>query len=156
MKNYPYQCASLLITVWAGSLWAIGYLAVPVLFRAQADKQLAGKLAGEMFAANAYLGLACGALLLLYAAWRWRNTVLRQRFFWLTAAMIAFTLLFQGYFQPEMNLLKLQALPLDVMHSAFADRFKMLHGIASMVYLFESLLAALLVFSHYAKPDDTL
>lgn len=41
--------------------------------------------------------------------------------------------------------LKLQALPLDVMHSAFADRFKMLHGMSGIAYLIESLLGVFLV-----------
>jgi len=31
--------------------------------------------------------------------------------------------------------LKAQALPTDVMHSAFADRFRMLHGVSSILYL---------------------
>jgi len=43
-----------------------------------------------------------------------------------------------------MNDLKAQAMPLDVMHSALADRFKMLHGVSSIIYLIESLLGAFL------------
>jgi len=43
-----------------------------------------------------------------------------------------------------MNDLKAQALPLDVMHSALADHFKMLHGVSSIIYLIESLLGAFL------------
>ena len=32
-----------------GGLWAIGYLAAPVLFASLGDKMLAGMLAGKMF-----------------------------------------------------------------------------------------------------------
>jgi len=41
MKNLSHHLASLSVTAWVGSLWAIGYLAVPVLFYAQPDRQLA-------------------------------------------------------------------------------------------------------------------
>ena len=104
MKNISQHLATLLITAWVGGLWAIGYLAVPVLFYAQPDRQLAGMLAGQMF-----------------------------------------TLIIQCGIQPVMTGLKQQALPADVMHSVFADRFKMLHGISSIAYLIESLLGAFLV-----------
>ena len=64
-------------------LQPVGYrlFAVTVFILAQTDKHLAAKLAVEMFAANSYLGLACGYLLLFYATWRGRNTVSGQRFF---------------------------------------------------------------------------
>jgi hypothetical protein len=55
------------------------------------------------------------------------------------------TLAIQCGIQPVMTGLKAQALPLDVMHSAFADRFKMLHGISSMLYLIQSVLGIFLV-----------
>ncbi|MEO8342514.1 MAG: DUF4149 domain-containing protein, partial [Gallionella sp.] len=50
MKNLSHHLATLFTTAWVGGLWAIGYLAVPVLFYAQPDRQLAGLLAGQMFA----------------------------------------------------------------------------------------------------------
>jgi hypothetical protein len=55
------------------------------------------------------------------------------------------TVILQFGIQPIMADLKAQALPLDVMHSEFADRFKMLHGVSSVFYLIESLLGAFLV-----------
>jgi hypothetical protein len=42
--------------------------------------------------------------------------------------------------------LKEQALPSDVMHSVFADRFETWHGVASIAYALESLLGLVLVF----------
>jgi hypothetical protein len=54
MKNISDHLASLSLTAWVGSLWAIGYLAVPILFHAQPDRQLAGMLAGQMFTASGY------------------------------------------------------------------------------------------------------
>jgi hypothetical protein len=145
MKDWPQHLASLLITAWAGSLWAVGYLAVPVLFYAQPDKQMAGMLAGQMFSLVAYLGMVCGAYLLLYRYFKYGRIALRQNLFWAVSAMLLFTLVIQCGIQPVMTELKAQALPLDVMHSAFADRFKMLHGVSSIIYLIESLLGIYLV-----------
>jgi hypothetical protein len=145
MKDWPQHLASLLITAWVGSLWAVGYLAVPVLFYAQPDKQMAGMLAGQMFSLVAYLGMVCGAYLLLYRYFKYGRIALRQNLFWAVSAMLLFTLVIQCGIQPVMTELKAQALPLDVMHSAFADRFKMLHGVSSIIYLIESLLGIYLV-----------
>jgi hypothetical protein len=47
--------------------------------------------------------------------------------------------------QPEMDSLKALAQPADVMHSAFSDRFQMLHKIATGIYLAQGLLGAVLV-----------
>lgn len=145
MKELSHHLASLLITAWVGSLWAVGYLAVPVLFYAQPDRQLAGMLAGHMFSLVAYLGMVCGIYLLLHRISVSGSEALRHSVFWTVAAMLLISLVLQLGFQPTMTDLKLQALPLDVMHSAFADRFNMLHHLSSSSYLVQSLLGIFLV-----------
>ena len=145
MKNLSHQVASLLITAWVGSIWSIGYLAVPVLFYTQPDRQLAGMLAGQMFSLTAYLGMLCGTYLLLHRVSISGRSAFRNTLFRIVAMMLLISLVFQFGFQPVMNGLKQQALPLDVMHSAFADRFKMLHGISSITYLIQSLLGIFLI-----------
>ena len=145
MKNLSQHLATLAITAWVGGLWVIGYLAVPVLFYTQPDRELAGELAGEMFIRLGYLGIVCGMYLLIQHAGMHGRAVLRQRLFWVVAVMLLFTLVLQFCIQPVMADLKEQALPLDVMHSEMAGRFKMLHGVSSVIYLMESLLGAFLV-----------
>ncbi len=145
MKNLSQQLALILATAWVGGLWAVGYLAVPVLFFAQPDKQLAGMLAGHMFALVAYLGMACGIYLLVYHIRLSGRASFQHALFWVVAAMLLISLVLQFGIQAIMADLKLQALPLDVMHSANADRFKMLHGISSIIYLLQSLLGVFLV-----------
>lgn len=145
MKELSHHLATLLTTAWVGSLWAIGYLAVPVLFYAQPDKQLAGMLAGQMFSLVAYLGMVCGMYLLIQRISVSGRESFRLALFWVVTAMFLITLVFQCGIQPVMADLKLQALPLDVMHSAFADRFRMLHGVSSILYLIQSLLGAFLI-----------
>lgn len=140
MKNLSQHLATILITAWVGSLWSVGYLAVPVLFYAQPDRQLAGLLAGQMFTLVAYVGMVCGIYLVIYHISLYGRAALRLAVFWVVVGMLLITLAIHYGIQPVMADLKLQVLPLDVMHSAFADRFKMLHGVSSILYLIQSLL----------------
>ena len=154
MKNFSHHLASLAITAWVGSLWAISYLAAPVLFYRQPDRELAGQLAGQMFSAMHEIGLVCGVYLLAYLFFQFKRTATRQPLFWTSSLMLLITLIMLLYFGPAMNGLKAQALPLDVMHSAYAARFGMLHGISQMLALIESLLGAYLVIKN--RPLNTL
>lgn len=135
----------LLATAWAGGMWAVGYLAAPVLFQVIPDKTLAGLVAGRMFAAMAYAGMVCALLLLALQYWKYRQRALRQWLFWLIVVMLLITLLGQLGIQPLLAGLKEQALPLPVMQSAYAGQFRMWHGLSSVMFLLQSLLAGLLV-----------
>ena len=145
MKNLGNNIALLVATAWVGSQWAIGYLAVPVLFQTLPDKMLAGMLAGKMFHLIGYVGMASALYLLAYHLGKTGKLALRQPVFWIIAIMLAITLVDQFGFQPVMNDLKAHALPADVMHSPYAGKFRMLHGIASITYLVQSLLGIALI-----------
>jgi len=137
----------LVAALWAGSLWAVGYLVAPTLFATLSDRMLAGAIAGSLFHAMALLSLGCALamLLLLWCAtpdWqpRRRRTVLA-----LIAAMTLCTVASHFGLQPMMAELKMAAGPGGVMESAAKSRFGMLHGISSVIYLAQSLLAGWLV-----------
>jgi len=147
VQRWADSIALLVITLWVGSLWGVGCLAVPVLFQTLPDKMLAGMLTGKMFTLVTCVGMASASYLLIYAVADSGKQALRQTFFRVAAIMLLLTLVGEYYFQPVMADLKAQALPLDVMHSAFADRFKMLHGIASSIYLVQSLLGIALALN---------
>ena len=142
MKNLSHDFAALLVTAWVGGLWAIGYLATPVLFAAQPDRQLAGMLAGQMFTWVGYLGLVCGTVLLILRIALSGRASFRLAVFWVIAAMLLIALALQFGIQPAMAEIKSQTLPLDVMLSG---RFKMLHGVSSLLYMTQSLLGVVLV-----------
>ena len=141
MKNIPHHIATLLTTAWVGGLWATGYLAAPVLFFAQPDKQLAGMLAGHMFTWMSYVGMVCGGYLLLHRVTMFDRSPARNRIIWIIASMLVITLILQCGIQPMMAALKVQALPLDVMQSALSGRFKAMHGISQIIYLIERMRA---------------
>ena len=145
MNKFANGVELLLATVWIGGLWGIGFLAVPVLFQAQPDKILAGMLAGKMFSSMAYVGMFSAGLLLLHSISQFGLAAFKQKASIITVTMLILTLIMQFGIQPIMTDLKTLALPAEVMHSTYADRFKMLHGISSTLYLMQSLLGALLI-----------
>ncbi|MGQ9684779.1 MAG: DUF4149 domain-containing protein [Thiobacillaceae bacterium] len=151
MKRLPDLIAAWAVALWVGGLFAIGYLAAPVLFYQLKDRALAGMLAGRMFGLIAYVGMACGAYLLLHRLFRYGGGSLKQVFFWVTLIMLLLTLGQRFGIQPIMEGLKAQALPHDVMDSLFRSRFQTWHGISSAVYLVQSLLGLVLVAKAYSR-----
>ena len=127
----------IILTLWVGGLWSIGFLAVPVLFHTLGDRTLAGEVAAPMFTLINAIGLACGALLLIGAplgrgrAWyhSWRVGVVAIMM--LGAAVILFVI------QPQMAALKAQVAATGGVLDA---RFGRLHGISSVIYLLVSVL----------------
>jgi hypothetical protein len=154
MSRLTRNLALLALTAWVGALWAVGYLAVPVLFYSQPDRQLAGMLAGVMFSRVAWLGLICGGYLLIYWLATAGSAAWRQIGFRLVLAMLALTLINHFGLQPMMNELKAQALPLEVMKSPLARQFGLLHGLSSLLYLLQSLLGAWLVLAEPVNRPD--
>ena len=53
------------LSLWVGSLWTVGYLAAPTLFAVLDDRRLAGEIAGQLFFAETWLSLICAGLILL-------------------------------------------------------------------------------------------
>ena len=62
--------------------------------------------------------------------------------------MLALTLAGEFGVQPILASLKDQALPASVMESVFRDRFAAWHGVASVLYLIQSVLGMVLVWLH--------
>jgi hypothetical protein len=135
----------ILIALWVGGMWAIGYMAAPVLFASLGDRQLAGMVAGKLFALIGWVGLGSTAYLLVFLAVRWGGQVFRRAVFWLVLLMGLLAAASQFGIQPLMAQLKADALPREVMESVLRDRFAAWHGISSILYLVQSLLGVWLV-----------
>lgn len=145
LRNLPGHIASLSTTMWVGGMWMLGYVVVPVLFKALPDRQLAGMVAGQLFTLLAWIGIACALYLLLYRLQQHGRAALRRPAFRITAAMLLLVLIGQFVLQPILADLKAQALPLDVMKSLFATQFKTWHAVSGILYLIQSLLGIALV-----------
>lgn len=133
------------ITLWVGGMWAIGYVAAPVLFSSLGDRQLAGLVAGKLFALIGWIGLGAAAWLLLFLVVRWGGAVFKRAVFWLVVLMALMVAASQFGIQPLMAQLKADALPREVMESVLRDRFATWHGVSSILYLVQSLLGLWLV-----------
>jgi predicted cobalt transporter CbtA len=134
----------IIITLWVGALWATGFN-VYVLNGALHDKQLFGSVAGQLFTIVSYIGMASGFYLLIQRLFDYGTGALKQSFFWAVFAMLLLVLAGHFGIQPILAQLKADAMPADVMHSIFAERFGKWHGIASVAYLVECLLGFVLV-----------
>ncbi len=136
----------ILQTLWVGSLWAIGYLAVPTLFGTLQDRQTAGLLAGKMFTSVSYVGLFCAVLLLL-SAFRNSKRAATDKRIWILIVMLGLVIAGEFVFQPLMAELKLSGIAEG---TAAALKFDKYHHIATVLYLINSLLGlALVVFDNY-------
>ena len=133
------------ITLWVGGLWAIGYLTAPILFASLGDRQLAGMVAGKLFALIAWVGLGSAAFLLVFLLARWGGRFFRSSVFWLVLLMALLAAVSLFGIQPLMAQLKADALPREVMESVLRDRFATWHGISSILYMMQSLLGLWLV-----------
>lgn len=135
----------LLVTLWAGSLWTVGYLVAPVLFASLPDRSTAGSIAGMLFRAQAWLSLACGLLILLLL-WLDKSWSSKRTSFMLVIAMLACVSI--GYFALQPFMAEIRAAAANnggIMDEAMRFRFGMLHGVASVIYLLQSVLALVLV-----------
>ncbi len=138
----------LLLTVWVGGMWAVGYLAAPVLFKTLPDRALAGLLAGKMFYVMAIIGMMCASLLLVGLFWRYRELVLRHWQFWVIVLMLGLIALGFFYVQPLIAQLR----ELDVA-AREAAHFKQWHGLAQILYLATTIGGVLLLlFGVECKP----
>lgn len=135
----------ILLTIWIGGMWIIGYVVAPVLFK-MLERQVAGNVAGQLFTIMSYIGLFCGILLLTSMIYRvgfsnwlqWRVLVL--------VGMLVIILIGQFVLQPMMVELKAAGLSGDI-----RVQFGRLHGMASILFLINSLAGLALVIFGLAK-----
>lgn len=142
----------ILLSIWVGALWSIGYLAVPTLFASLDDRILAGMLAGKMFTGVSIIGIGCGTALLV-SFWMQSIKPLAERRVQLLLAMLVLVVVGEFILQPQMAALKAEGL---VEGSGAAARFGVLHGIASLLYLANSLSGLVLLWLVGARRHEGL
>ena len=128
-----------LLTLWVGGLWTVGYMVAPALFATLEDRALAGTLAGLMFEIIAWIGMGCAPVLLVINQIRYPQRRLNWRMLVLLA-MLLLVMLGQLVLAPMMADLRATG-------QADAAAFARLHGIASLVYLVNSVLGLVLVMT---------
>ncbi len=133
----------ILLTLWIGALWAIGFLAVPTIFAGLEERQIAGMLAGKMFTTLNYMGLFCGSLLLLSEGLR-TESIKRSLRFWILVVMLLIIAISEFGIQAQMAELKQAGLTFG---SQAAQTFGKLHFISTVLYIINSIAGFFLVLS---------
>ena len=134
----------ILLTIWVGGMWAIGYIVAPVLFQ-MLDKPVAGNVAGQLFSIVNYIGIFSAVALII-------NILVQQGFslrhwqLWTLIIMLLVIIIGQFILQPMMA--ELKAIGLSEENRA---QFGRLHGVASVLFLMNSLAGLALVVSGLTK-----
>lgn len=135
----------LLAALWAGSVWAVSYLAAPSAF-AVLDSTRAGSVVAVMLTREAWLAIALALLLALLVV---RSTDLdagRRRWLWICiGGMLGCSLAVYLGLQPVMAAIREAAGPAGVRASPQWGTFAALHGVSQLLYLIETVLGAVLV-----------
>jgi len=129
----------ILLTLWVGGMWTVGYVVAPTLFGVLDDRQLAGFIAGHLFTSMSYIGLVCGGLLLFGNAYR---SGIKNKTNYILLLMLVLVAIGQFILQPMMADLKAQGL---VEGSVTAANFGKLHGVSSILFMVTSIAGLILV-----------
>jgi hypothetical protein len=132
----------ILLTFWIGGMWSVGYIVAPTLFAMLDDRSLAGAVAGQLFTIMSYVGLVAAVVLLSAQFYRAEMVWQRNWRVWVLLVMLVVIVIGEFFLQPMMAELKTAGL---IEGSDNARRFGQLHGVASVLFLINSLLGLGLV-----------
>lgn len=126
----------ILLTVWIGGMWAVGYIVAPTLFSILDDRILAGTIAGRLFLIMSFLGIFCSVALLIGQIIQFGQSCFSKAHWqsWILLVMLVIILIGQFILQPMMTDLRTAGLIGDA-----AKEFGRLHGLSSILFLINSL-----------------
>lgn len=130
-------------TFWIGGLWFMGLIVAPILYRS-IDPKIAGVIAGNIFAVQAWIGLVCGIILLVDTILDQGLHGLKSSLFWLIVAMLICTLVNQFAITPVIVDLK-QSMN-QAARGMFGGGFATWHAISSLIYLLQSMFGMLYIW----------
>lgn len=152
--NISYSIERIILALWVGGLWSVGFLVAPELFRSLESRQVAGTIAGNLFAVMNYFGLIAGIILLALAhkqhSWRsyrqWRTLLI--------AAMLLLVGISQFVLAPMMQEIKPAWLATAAVSAEAHKQFAVLHGVSSVLYLLISASGLVLVVAGATRRTD--
>ena len=127
----------ILLTLWIGGLWVIGFVVAPTLFGKIPDTGIAGTVAGSLFTSISRIGLLCGSGLLILA---WLQGACARRRREMAIIVLMFVLILAGEY-----VLAPMIAELRTAGQVGSERFGQLHGLATVVYGVNCLLGLVLL-----------
>ena len=135
----------LVAALWAGTLWALGYIAAPALFAAL-PSAVAGDVVAVLLHRLGWVSLGCAAAMLALLRLSHDLDAGRRRFLnLLVLAMLACALVMWIGLQPGMAQMRELAGPGGVRASPYWTQFAVMHGVSQLFHVIESVLATVLV-----------
>jgi len=128
-----------LLTLWIGGLWVVGFAVTPTLFAELPDTATAGSVAGSLFTVMSRIGLLCAGMLLI-AGWLQGACHARRWQLLLIGTMMVLVVLGEYVLAPMISELR-------VTGQVASARFGQLHGLASGVYLVNCVLGLVLLIT---------
>ena len=127
----------LLVALWLGGTWLVGFMAVPVIFATIDDRVLAGQVAGNIFVILRFFAIAVMVLVFI-SQMRLGNPMIS----WLgrtILVVLGLLLLDLLWIHPEMVEFKAQGL-------AESDPFDQMHHLASTLYTINAIIGVWLYY----------
>lgn len=123
-------------------MWSVGYIVAPTLFSMLDDRALAGAVAGQLFTIMSYIGIVAATLLLSAQIYHAESVWHRNWRVWVLLLMLLLIVIGEFYLLPLMAELKSSGLSEG---GSNARQFGQLHGLASVLFLINSMLGLGLV-----------
>ncbi|MFV2059922.1 MAG: DUF4149 domain-containing protein [Gammaproteobacteria bacterium] len=132
----------ILLTIWIGGMWAVGYIVAPTLFALLDDRALAGSIAGRLFSIMSFVGIFCSVTLLAGQFVQFGKNCISKMHWqsWVLITMLIIILIGQFILQPMMSEMREAGLVGEA-----AKNFGRLHGVSSVLFLINSLGGLVLV-----------
>ena len=140
------------VAAWAGALWTVGLLVMPVLFAAHLDHEPLVAVQGRLLLLVAMLGACCGGYLLLFRLLRFGGHALRHGFFWAVLLLLLLGVGQQFLSQSLLHALDAQGLLHHWVELGLRDRSATWSGLPSVFYLVQCLVALALVRLQQGAP----
>lgn len=128
--------ATLLVTLWAGSLWTLCGIVAPQLFVTLPERRWAGQMAARLFHIETWLGVVVAILLLALFAARKAFTA-SKAIPWLILLTAVTPLASELILAPMMDAAR---------HANDMARFGMLHGVSALLFVTACVSALALVW----------
>lgn len=135
----------ILLTIWVGAIWTVGFFVVPTLFTVMENRHAAGDVAARLFSHLNIIGLIAGGILLIVWLFKTATPWQRNAGIWILVAMLAITLIMEFVVAPQLMQLRLVAGDELVSDTPLRQSFAKLHVTSSVLFSINGVLGLILV-----------
>jgi uncharacterized membrane protein len=131
------RIATLISALWWGSLCTVGFLVVPLLFANLPSRAMAGAMATRLFAAQTWVSLVCGLVLLVLSRIKSTDAMVQSSYLAIGLIVFAMLMALLGQF-------------VVAPHIVARDNLRFWHSAGSVLYLLQWLAAGAVLWGSVA------